>query len=75
MAYRVKLPGVLREPNGLVAVEQTPVNGWAISFNPDDDRFYVHNADGSTAATFTALRNARQYARGHTLNARPYTRR
>lgn len=56
-----------------VSVSQLPVNGFDISYNPDDKRFYVcdKNAHGDleTVATFAGddkgLANAREYARKH----------
>ena len=53
--------------NGNIAVEQESVNGWDISYNPDDARFYVHrpDAEGTIEKTYNTLRNARQYARTH----------
>ena len=50
-------------------VTQTPVNGWGMTFNPDDGRWYVHHPDdeaGCAHATFAERRNALQYARTHT---------
>ena len=46
-------------------VDQGIVHGWQVSWNPDDDRFYVERADGTAAATFKAFRNAVQYCRTH----------
>ena len=61
-----------RHSNGLIAVEQLPKNGWDISYNPDDRRFYVaqvdEHGDLKTKATFAELRNARQYAGKHTAH-------
>lgn len=49
------------------AVSQPRVNGWNISWNPDDQRWYVCAADdGIAAATFRERRNAIQYAKKHT---------
>ncbi len=49
------------------AINQPAVNGWAISWNPDDDRWYVERPDalGVAVATFKDRRNAIQYARTH----------
>lgn len=56
-------------PSGAIAVRQSSVNGYELSFNPDDERWYVHGANGETLATFIGDRkgfhNARQYARTH----------
>jgi hypothetical protein len=46
------------------AVEQPPINGWAISWNPDDSHWYVTAPDGETRS-YSALRNAVQFARKH----------
>lgn len=58
-----------RLPSGRFEVDQGEVNGYPISFNPDDQRFYVHEkgtTDGTaTLATFKEVRNAVQYARTH----------
>lgn len=66
---------IQRTARGNIAVFQLPCNGWEISYNPDDDRWYVeyrtkpHN-DLMVAATYAGDRkgfhNARQYARTHT---------
>ena len=47
------------------AINQGVVHGWYLSWNPDDDRFYVGAANGLATATFSELRNAVQYARKH----------
>lgn len=54
-------------PSGAIAVNQEPVNGWDISYNPDDGRFYVHARDENHTvhSIVKELRNARQYARTH----------
>jgi len=53
------------------AIEQAPVHGWAMSWNPDDGRWYVERPDapGVAVATFKDRRNAIQYARTHTPHA------
>ena len=48
-------------------VQQPDENGWGISWNPDDGRWYVHRPDGDVVATFAERRNAVQYARSHTV--------
>ena len=68
-----KRGGVLRlEADGRIAIQQETVNGWPISWNPDDGRFYVHNLDEdqTTAGTFTLLRNARYWAKTHNVAER-----
>jgi len=49
------------------AIVQPCVNGWPISWNPDDGRWYVEvpGASGIAVATFKDRRNAMQYARQH----------
>ena len=61
---------IKRHENGLIAVEQSTVNGFEISFNPDDDRYYVSKRepiynDAETVATFNRMNNAVYYARTH----------
>ena len=60
-----------RHDNGLIAVNQLPVNGWLISFNPDNDRFYIHRdtEEGRTGGDVvhtcggpSGFRNARRWA-------------
>jgi hypothetical protein len=34
---------IQREPDGSIAVHQGLVHGWEVSFNPDDDKFYIHS--------------------------------
>lgn len=57
-AQRLRLNG--REPD----VEQGMVNGFGLSWNPDDERFYVVRGE-DTVATFREFRNAVRYARTH----------
>lgn len=56
-----------RGANGEPLVDQGHVHGLPVSWNPDDDRFYVHKigtTDGTNVlGTFSAWRNAVQYAR------------
>lgn len=56
--YRVVMCG--EEP----AVIQHEINDFLISWNPDDNRFYVYK-DDDTKATFAELRNAVQYCKTH----------
>ena len=59
------MPAKLPEPVDLVDLRLP--SGASVTFNPDDDRWYVH-APGETAvacATFAERRNARHYARKH----------
>jgi hypothetical protein len=46
-------------------VDQGIVNGWHLSWNPDDGRFYVGDEDGVGVATFKQWNNAVYYARTH----------
>ena len=48
---------------GEPAVEQAPVHGHDVSYNPDDERYYVHHADGETRATFNGWANTVQFCR------------
>lgn len=53
-------------PANVIAVDQGIKNGWFMSWNPDDNRFYVSkNRDASDARTFKEWRNAVRYARTH----------
>jgi hypothetical protein len=54
-----------RHPNGLIAVDQGQAHGFALSYNSDDKRFYVHELDenDTVLGTFKEFRNARQFAR------------
>ena len=54
-----------RASDGQPAVTQATVNGWPITWNPDDERFHVQRLDRTSAGTFKELRNARQYAKMH----------
>ena len=57
--------------DGRLAVMQPPVNGWDISYNPDDNRWYVArpHADYPEELEFVpnykARRNAIQFATRH----------
>ena len=46
------------------AVEQHECNGYAISWNPDDERFYVQKG-AEFLGSFSLLRNARQWCKKH----------
>lgn len=54
-----------RHPNGLIAVNQGFIGFFEISYNPDSERFHVHDCDpdGTTLATFNRLSNAVTYCR------------
>ncbi len=58
---------ICRDGHKLLTVDQGITNGWAISFNPDDDMFYVHAPDENqtTVRVYNMLRNARQWAKHH----------
>jgi hypothetical protein len=49
------------------AIVQPCVNGWSISWNPDDGRWYVEipGEPRAVVATFKERHNAMQYARTH----------
>lgn len=50
--------------NGLPTVSQPSVNGWIISWNPDDERWYInHPKTHETIANFKERRNAIQFAK------------
>ena len=49
------------------AVIQPSVNGWQMSWNPDDGRWYVEDRNDVAVATFKDRRNAIQYAKKHKL--------
>lgn len=47
-------------------VRQNPLNGWLLSWNPDDNRYYVtHPETDDTVATFKDWDNTVYYARRH----------
>jgi hypothetical protein len=52
---------------GLIAVMQCAVHRATITYNPDDERFYVDDSNDNTRATFAGnakgFQNAIQYAR------------
>jgi len=56
-------PKTLNMNNDEPCVDQGTLNGWHMSWNPDDGRYYVEDATG--ARTFKDWRNAIQYARKH----------
>jgi len=48
------------------AINQHPRNGWEISWNPDDNRWYVHHPVTSETMTHcNAMRNAVRWANQH----------
>ncbi len=68
MTAHMRGPVWQRHANGLTAIYQLPIGDYDISYNPDDDRFYVTRRDDETTmGTFMAndhgLDNARQLAR------------
>ena len=56
-----------RLPDGQLDVDQPMVNGLEMSWNPDDDQWYVElpGTNGVGRAIFKERRNAMQWARGH----------
>jgi hypothetical protein len=61
-----------REPNGEPKIDQGQLNGWFLTWNPDDDRFYVSpEDDGVAVATFARFTNATRYARTHVRKEQP----
>lgn len=67
---------IIYDKPGQIAVRQTPINGFDLSYNPDDGRWYVCDCneygDLETRATFAGdkkgFENARYFARKHTPN-------
>ena len=64
--YRLK-----RHPGNEICVDQGIVHGHPASYNPDDDRFYIHEpgvTDGTgVLGTFRDWRNAVQFARRRSI--------
>ena len=60
MKERVKMLMNGDEP----AVEQHECNGYQISWNPDDGRFYIQQGE-NYLGSFKELRNARQWCKAH----------
>lgn len=59
--YRIR-----KDADGSTSVEQHEINGWTITWNPDDRRFYVsRGTDGVATATFSRWSNAVYYAKNH----------
>lgn len=51
-----------------IAVIQPDCNGWKISYNPDDSRWYVyHPTDDGIVKNYADRRNALQFARSHNI--------
>ncbi len=64
-AFYMKKNTHLNEPD----CNQERINGWYISWNPDDERFYVcKRNDGIPIATFKEWRNTVFYAKYHKCN-------
>lgn len=36
---------IQRHPNGVICIEQDSINGFDISYNPDDELWYVYDRD------------------------------
>lgn len=58
---------IKREPDGTPSIDQHIINGWAVTYNPDDERFHVARPKpfAPTAARFREMRNAVSWAKGH----------
>ena len=54
-----------RDARGEPLVDQGILNGFSLSWNPDDDRYYIQRGE-DTVAAFRHWRNATTYARRHT---------
>lgn len=57
-----------KDLTGMIEIDQGQVNGWRLTYNPDDERYYVQ-AGQVVVATFKELRNAKQYAKTRELPA------
>jgi hypothetical protein len=70
---RQKKVELKRHANGLIAVDQDGLNGWILTFNPDDDRLYIHAPDENLTVRTTyasdkrGLENARYWMRKHAV--------
>lgn len=65
---------MIRMDGATPAIYQGKINGWMITWNPDDNRFYVERADHTPGATYAGnergLQNARQFAKNHDARAK-----
>lgn len=63
-AYKRRL-----DEHGQPLVHQHVINGWLVSYNPDDKRYHVAVDEqyAGSAATFTEYRNAVQWAKKHNV--------
>jgi len=52
-----------RLPSGELAVDQGQIGDLIITWNPDDERFYVSDSSGETLGTFARCDNAVTFAR------------
>lgn len=59
----MKVYKLQKHENGLIAVKQHKIGALDITFNPDDDRFYVVDNDNETVATFNRFSNAVAYCK------------
>ena len=60
---RYPKPQYIRE--NMLDVNQPHVRGWKVSYNPDDDKFYVHELYGEVRAVIADWRNVCQWCRNH----------
>lgn len=67
MGYSIKRLPAIGQSIGNVDVEQGLVHNWPVSYNPDDERFYVERSDKTAVATFKEFRNAVRYCKTHTV--------
>lgn len=52
-----------RTPSGLIAVDQAQIGKYNVSFNPDDDRYYITDDKNETRGHYKHIRNALSLAR------------
>lgn len=58
----------LQKIGGKILVQQGSMGKYDITYNPDDERFYI-TADEDTVATFANWKNAVYYVRTHNKGA------
>lgn len=66
---RAKHP-IRKTDQGKIAVDQGIINGWFLTYNPDDSRFYIceQNNGADPVATFKHHHNAVRHCRNLEVN-------
>jgi len=60
-----RMRGVTSKAIGEIEIDQGRIYNWPVSWNPDDERFYIERADKTARATFKRFSNLVQWCKKH----------